>query len=293
MARYCTRENAPLGKWNGVPIYLTTIVTAVFVLGLLFSAILQSLRSPLLLDLTFYLPGNDLNWLAAFTYPLIDRLSFFTPFGIFFIYRFAVGIETHLGRAVLTRLMLLLVLVPVVIGCLMWWGFGISTANLGDLGLQGNQLFTIGLVIAFATLYPNADALGWVPFKWVAFACLLCGSLMALSDRDWVTLIALWGLAAASYYYIRHAVESDHDDAIPVLARVRSMFRKKPKLRVVPAPVPSAGGTPISRTIPQEVDLEIDPLLDKIAKSGLGSLSKAERAKLERARQELLKKEHS
>jgi len=116
---------------------------------------------------------------------------------------------------------------------------------------------------------------------------------MDLADHRWLNLISLWACAAGAFWYMRHAVEMEHDDAVPVLARVRSLFRKKPKLRVVPPPVPSARATPISRTIPQEVDLEIDPLLDKIAKSGLGSLSKAERAKLERARQELLKKEHS
>ena len=35
----------------------------------------------------------------------------------------------------------------------------------------------------------------------------------------------------------------------------------------------------------------IDPLLDKIAKHGIGSLTEAERARLEEARTELLKKQ--
>src|SRR5688572_27929627 len=100
MARYCTRENEPLGKWNNIPIYLTTIIAAVMVAGLIFSAVLQSLRSGLLLQLTFLLPGNgDMNYLAAITYPLMDRLNFFTPFSIFFLYQLGVGIETHLGRS--------------------------------------------------------------------------------------------------------------------------------------------------------------------------------------------------
>jgi hypothetical protein len=92
---------------------------------------------------------------------------------------------------------------------------------------------------------------------------------------------------------MRHARDADHDDSIPLTARIRSLFRKKPKLRVVPPPVPSARRPVPTPAVQEEGDVEIDALLDKIAKSGLNSLSKAERAKLERARQELLKKEQA
>src|SRR5690348_7406980 len=122
MARFSTRETEPLGRWNGFPIYLSTIIAAVLLLGLLTSAVLQSLRSPLLLDLTFR-SGNDLNWLAAFTYPLIGQFSFFTPFFILFFYWPSVGIETHLGRGVLSRILALVVLVPVAIGLVLWHVF--------------------------------------------------------------------------------------------------------------------------------------------------------------------------
>jgi hypothetical protein len=287
MARFCTRENEPLKKWNGVPIYLTTIIVAVMAAGLLFSAILQSLRSPLIERLTFILPGNDLNWLAAFTYPLIDRLSFFTPLSILFLYRLSVGIETHLGRAVLTRLFAILVLLPVAFACAMWWGFSVEG------WLRGNWILFMGLLIAFSTVYPNAEFCGWIPFKWLAFACLVCGSMMELSDRDWVTLASLWGCAGAAFLYMRRAVDAEHDDHVPVVARVRQFFRKKPKLRVVPPPVPSARPVTMRSSVPDSVELEMDALLDKIAKTGLASLSNAERAKLERARQELLKKEQA
>jgi hypothetical protein len=40
-----------------------------------------------------------------------------------------------------------------------------------------------------------------------------------------------------------------------------------------------------------EPDSDVDALLDKIAKSGLASLSREDRAKLEKAREALLKKE--
>jgi hypothetical protein len=284
MARYCTRENEPFGKWNGVPIYLTTIITVVMVVGLVLSAVLQAMRSPLLEDLMFILPYGRMNWVAAVTYPFIDFLSFFTPFAIFFFYRMALGVETHMGRSALGWLLALLVAVPILLAVVMWSGLGIGGM------LRGNYLIMVGLVIAFATLYPSAEFWGWVPFKWVAFACLLAGSLMDLAAHNWVSLVSLWGCAGVAFLFIRHRMEQEMDDAEPVLARVRGWFRRKPKLRVVPKPTVSS--RPVAaRKVEDAADGEIDALLDKIAKSGLGSLSNSEKAKLERARQELLKKE--
>ena len=294
MARYCTRENEPLKKWNGIPIYLTTIITALLALGLLLSAVLLAARSPLFETLTFSLPGDATNFLSAFTYPFMDYLSFFTPFGIFFFYRFSVGIETHLGRSVLTKLLLLLTLVPVALATLIYYAFGIPMAamGMGDKELMGDILILIGVIIAFSTLYPNAEAFVWVSFKLLAFVCLLCGSLMALAERNWLILTGMWLCAATGFLVIRHALNQEHDDVVPLMARVRSWFRRRPSLRVLPSPTPPVRPTPVRpRKIEEEDDAEIDALLDKIAKSGLASLSNSEKAKLERARQELLKKE--
>src|SRR5687767_2274933 len=123
MARYCTRENEPLKKWNGIPIYLTTILTALFVFGLLVSAVLESMRSPLLYRLLFSLPGDAWTPLSLLTYPFIGQISFFTPFAIICFYWWSVGIETHLGRPVLSKLLALLVLIPAAIAAVAWYGF--------------------------------------------------------------------------------------------------------------------------------------------------------------------------
>ena len=284
MARYCTRENEPLKKWNGIPIYLTTILTALFVVGLLLSAVLIALRSPLFDRLAFSLPGDAWNFLAAFTYPFLGQISFFTPFGIFCFYWWSVGIESHLGRVVLSKLLVLLAIVPVTVNAIAWYGFQEPS------GLYGNYLLTIGLIIAFATLYPKVEVFGWIPFKWFAFACLLCATMMELSSHNWLALISIWVSAGAGFGYIRYALDQDYDDAVPLSTRMRGWFRRKPKLRVMPPPVPTS--RPSVRPMVEESDTEVDALLDKIAKTGLSSLTNSERAKLERARQELLKKEH-
>jgi hypothetical protein len=62
-------------------------------------------------------------------------------------------------------------------------------------------------------------------------------------------------------------------------------FKRRPKLRVLPSPARSRG-----RDDEDAVD-SIDPLLDKIAKTGIDSLTPKERARLEKAREALMKRE--
>lgn len=285
MARYLSRETLPYGKWNGIPIYLTTLLTVAFVIGLFVSAILKSAGSPLLTSLVFNLPNDSWSgWFSSLSYIFVGLPDFFTPLGIICFYFWSVGIESHLGRGPLVRLWAILTFLPVAIAAVLWFGFG--TGSL----LFGNFLFTSGLLVAFATLYPNSECWGWIPFKWLAFACIVCGSLMLISDRNWIKLSELWLVCFAAFFYMRHAVEQDYDDYVPLAVRIRTWLRKKPKLRVVPRPA-LAPRKKIVDDFDDEPDSDVDALLDKIAKTGLASLSREERAKLEKAREALLKKE--
>jgi hypothetical protein len=65
---------------------------------------------------------------------------------------------------------------------------------------------------------------------------------------------------------------------------LKSTLRPKPKFHVV--------SKPSARRViePENVHDSIDPVLDKISKSGIGSLTASERRALDRARARLLKK---
>jgi hypothetical protein len=215
-----------------------------------------------------------------FSYIFVQQLSFFTPFSILFFYWAAVGIETHLGRIVLSRLLLLLTLVVPAIGAIWWWGFGLPSIAVGDYALLG------GLIVAFATLYPNTEAWGWIPFKWMAFACIFCGSLMLLAGHEWLGLSQLWASCAIGFGYMRQAKEKEYDDYESPLGKVKELFRRKPKFRVMPAPSKAR-----YRSTVEDAGSDIDPLLDKIAKSGMASLTDKERAQLEKAREALMRKD--
>jgi hypothetical protein len=285
MARYLSRESEPYGKWRGIPIYLTTILTVLLVVGFLASVALK--RSPLLSSLMFTTPVVSWKgWLSVLSYPLVEPPQFFTPFLIMCFYQWSTGIETHLGRGPLVRLLLLLLLLPVAFFSALWL-MGITGGTIA-----GSFIITVGLLVAFSTLYPNAEWWGWMPFKYLAFACILCASLISISDHDWFGVASLWLICAASFFYIRHAIDQEYDNRVPFAVRIRSWFRSKPKFRVVPrARKAEAARIREEYGDGDELDGEVDDLLEKIARNGIASLTTSERARLEQARENLLKKE--
>jgi len=275
MARYASGQNQPIRYWNNIPIYLTTILTAVFVITLITVVITSSAGIPLATWLVCPIPLYPAWTLwRLVTHVLITPLSFFTPFSILCFYWWSVGIETHLGRISLTKLLVLIALSGPAVGAVWWWGFGAQSVSVG------NYAFTCGLLIAFATLYPAAEAWGWIPFKWLAFACVFCGSLMLLASRDWIELSQLWAACVVGFAYINHAKELEYDDYESPMVRLKQFFRRKPRFRVMPSPRAAATSSYLQR---DEAQSEVDALLDKIAKSGLGSLTAKERERLEKA----------
>jgi len=64
---------------------------------------------------------------------------------------------------------------------------------------------------------------------------------------------------------------------------------KRPKLRVVPKPKSRPRAPTVSAS--EGATAEIDQLLEKISKHGLGSLSPQERDALQRAREKLLRRD--
>ena len=200
--------------------------------------------------------------------------------------------DERLGRAPLMRLLGILVLLPVAFTSLL------SLGGIGDSVLSGQYFITAGLLVAFATLYPNTEWAGWVPFKYLAFACILCGSLMFVAQQNWLGAADLWLVCIATFFFMRHAIEQEFDDAGPndhfnLAARIRRWFQRKPKFRIVQRTKKDtfSSSSRDDDNDDDEIESELDALLDKIAKNGLASLSSNERARLELAREELLKKE--
>jgi hypothetical protein len=271
-------DNQPIWYFKRMPVYATTVLTAGFVVGLILCVILESAGLlGVLVGLAFTTPTflHGALW-QPLTYVWLGQVSFFTPLGILCFYCWAVEVEKYIGRSRFFKLFGTLVLTPVVLGVI-FHAVGIPS------GVSGNYALVASLLIAFATLYPNIEYFGWIPLKWFAFACLAIGSLMYFPRHDWMSLMQLWASCGVAFGFIRWLQLGAE------LPRIRlPSFRRRPKLRVLPTPIPRA------EQFDEEEDAsmsEVDVLLDKIAKSGIGSLTAKERERLEKAREELMKRE--
>jgi membrane associated rhomboid family serine protease len=273
-------EDRPVTYFRGHPIYCATILTAAYAIGVLFTFLAQALGWDTIVLLLAFDYGRSILggqlW-QIFTYSFITEPNFFSIIGLLFLYVSAVEIEKYIGKARFLTLYGVIVLIPVV--------------SLTALGLFmnysrpffGQTQVMIGLFIAFCTLYPGVQWGGFLTAKWVAIASLVLSSASDLSSSNWVSLGELWLISGFSFGYIRFLQRGGE------LPSFRLPLRRRPKLRVVQKPK--------SRSRPSTVEVagnetaEIDPLLDKIAKHGLGSLTSQERAALERARAKLLEKD--
>ncbi len=268
------RDNQPLTRLGNVPIYATTIIVAGLVLGLVVSALMGG---PAATGFFAFFP--DLFWRhghvwRALSYLIVDEADFFTLFSLLFIFSFGRDCERELGRRRYFGFLAVLIATPLLITTALW------LAGLGG-GVAGSRYLSIGLVIAFATIYPNIEWWNVLPMKYVAAACVFIAAIGDLSRGNQIGLACTLVTCAASFAYIR-AMRAGAWEGFTMPA----LFRRKPKFRVLPTP-------DARRSAPREsaAPSDMDALLDKIAKSGMASLTAKERARLEAARAELLKRD--
>ncbi|MEO6871161.1 MAG: DUF6576 domain-containing protein [Chthoniobacterales bacterium] len=265
----------PVGWMGRYPIRVTTIIVAAFVVGMFATVIASSAHWDVVapLGLRTYSFWHGAVW-QPITCVLIQGASFFFLFNIFFLYWAGVEVEKYLGRRRYLTLFGMLLLVPVVL-LTAWSALGAQWTYYGSYELS------IGMFIAFATLYPNVELFGWVTLKWLAFAGLILASMQALPNHEWGNLSVLWGMCLTAFLYLR-IIEKKIPFEMP--EAVTGLFRRKPKFQVVPRE------SAARRVEPEDIYESIDPVLDKISKSGIGSLTASERRALDRARNRLLKK---
>jgi membrane associated rhomboid family serine protease len=267
--------------WMGrYPVDVTTMLVGLHVVVAIFTAILVGLVG-----------GSVLIWLQfdsaavlragqvwrLFTYAFIHAP---TPSGLlwfavemYMLFVFGREVERFIGRRAYVGLYLTLLLLPaVVLTLLSFWThttFATSTA------------LHFAIFVAFATIYPNVELFARILAKWVALIFVAIGTLSALAMRDWQTLVVLWTSIGAAFLFI------ELRGAGPELAwwnALKERLAPKPKYRVVPKMRPTRSADP------DDVYASIDPILDKISKFGMGSLTASERRQLNRERERLLKK---
>jgi hypothetical protein len=278
-------DNQPINFWNGNPVYLTAYLTLGLIGGL---AVVLALGAVVpLATFVFSAPAfvHGLVWQPV-TYIFVDPdVGLLTLLNFFCFYVWGVEVEKYLGRKRYLSLCAILIFAPVL--------FFLGTHLLGrDTYLYGIFLLDSGLLISFAALYPDMSYFfGLLPLKWFAAGVTAWSTLTLLSHHEWLNLGALWLDCAVAFALTRHGV-----DWLEFRPRVPAWLKRKPKLRVVPKPKPEPrAARPVyagSVSAPAAEESEVDSLLDKIARPGRQSLTAAERERLEKARQAMLRKDH-
>jgi hypothetical protein len=270
-----TSDNQPVAWMGKYPVRLATILAGAHLLGIFASVIFPN-AGVNISPLAFYLPAflHGALW-QPLTCTFLNEVNFFSFFNVLFIYWSGSEVEKYLGRRRFLELIGLLLLIPPLVISL-WSIFGVQWIY------GGPYEFSIGLFIAFATLYPNVQWFGWVPLKWLAFVGIFFGSLQHLPRHEWGSLSVLWVVCAASFAFVRW-LQSGVSVA-ELVGNVR-FFKPKPKFHIVQREVPRRSAEP------ENIHESIDPVLEKISKYGINSLTASERRALDRARNRLLKKQ--
>jgi hypothetical protein len=147
--------------------------------------------------------------------------------------------------------------------------------------MAGSGPLHLAVFVAFATIYPRVEMLLRIQVKWIALAFGAIYTLQLFAANAWPELFALWLSLGAAFLFIRLRGAGPE---LEWLTNLREKLQPKPKFKVVPKPS--------SRRViePENVHDSIDPLLEKISKHGINSLTPTERRALDRARAQLLNK---
>jgi membrane associated rhomboid family serine protease len=271
--------------WMGrYPVDVTTMLVGVHVAAALIAAILWTIFGALG-------AASILGWLQfdsaaiwssgqvwrLFTYAFIHPPPGLLWFAIemYLLFVFGREVERFLGRRAYIALYVFLLVTPAAL--LTVWGLWERCA------ISGSPALHFGIFVAFATIYPRVELLLRIQAKWVALILAAVYTLQLLAYHAWSELVVVWTSIGVAFLFV------EMNGAGPELAwwsAMKARFASRPKYHVLPKPRARSGD---SRSESEDVYTSIDPILDKISKFGIGSLTASERRQLDRERERLLK----
>jgi membrane associated rhomboid family serine protease len=267
--------------WMGrYPVDVTTMLVGLHIAcavltALVFAAGHSGLVNYLMFDSAEVWSGAQIWRLVtyAFIHPPLGSALLWFAIEMYMLFVFGREVERFVGQRAYIALYLTLLLLPAAI--LTMWGLFART------GMAGSGPLHFAIFVAFATIYPNVELLLRIMAKWVALILAGIGTLSALAAHDWQTLVVLWTSIGAAFLFV------ELRGAGPELAWLHN-FKARMRPRAAFHVVQKSSTRRVVE--PEDVYASVDPILDKIAKSGIGSLTASERQALDRARNRLLKK---
>ena len=274
----------PVAWVSGYPLYASAMFAVLHALTLIAAALLfASDKQEWLNPFKFYsfdVLHHGKVWQCVtyvFVHEPTDLIGFLIEIAILFFW--GREVERFIGRRAFLFMYAWLVLAAPVVLILSSF-FGSSPIWLGSGAVH------FGVFLAFAALYPTAELIFRIQARWIAWALLGIFTISSLAARQWPVLSVLWADAAVAWCSIAWVRGTLRLPEFSFL--IFPWSRRKQAMADPHAQLPRFG--PKAPAVDDPM-LEIDPLLDKITCHGMGSLTTAEREKLEQARKQLLRKE--
>ena len=265
-------STSPLTWVGSFPVYASTVLAAVHAATMVLTALAMAAGAEALIQSLQFSSRSVLVNLAAWqvvTYAFVHPPQILFLLEIYLLVVFGREIEGFLGRNAFLKLYAALLLLPPLV-LLMLGLAGFPSIYMGSSALH------FGVFIAFATLYPAAQIFFSIQARWIALALFAISALQYLAYSMHTSLLVLLLDSVAAFATVQILRGNwSFDLWVP---------RKRPHLRVVEREKPVERGGSLS---------SIDSILEKISKSGMGSLTSKERAQLERARAELIEKDRN
>jgi membrane associated rhomboid family serine protease len=265
--------------WMGrYPVDVTTMLVGLHVAAAILAAVLVavgagSILAYLQFDSAAVWSGGQVWRLVTYAFVHAPSALLWFAIEMYMLFVFGREVERFIGRRAYVALYLILLITPTTL--LTIWGLWQRSAVAGSPALH------FGIFVAFATIYPRAELFLRIMAKWVVLILAAIYTLQLLAYHAWSDLVVVWTSIGAAFLFIEMV------GAGPELAwwdALKTRFSPRPKFHVVPKMRSSRSAEP------DDVNASIDPILDKISKFGIGSLTASERRQLNRERERLLKR---
>ncbi len=276
-----SEDYRPLFWMSGRPIYANTLILTIHIVAFIASALCISYFKFFPVFNALSLNTDDI-WQRGqvwrfFSYIAFDPY-FFSQRSLWFLwnmvllYFFGREVEQYVGRKVHLKLYAALILIPAILLTLVGLVFPQNYLNCCDV--------FFGFFVAFATLYPGAMPMMWIPLTVRALMWILLGisTLIDLAANDYTAIFMLWSCSAVAYFAMRLIGAGRGFEWLTDWLEERRTQKlvRESNFKVLEE---------------KKATDSIDAILEKISKHGVASLDARERDALERARTNLLKRD--
>ncbi|HXI83320.1 MAG TPA: rhomboid family intramembrane serine protease [Verrucomicrobiae bacterium] len=207
---------------------------------------------------------------------------------MFFLWFFGTEVEYFIGQKYFTRLYFM----SGIVGAALWLSFNFTPYVIGEHQVYatciGASAAVLGCVVAFATLFPDRELTLLLFFilpitlraKYLAMiAVAIDVAVLLQGGGGGVANLAHLGGAAFGYLYIKQLGYGTTPRWLLWLQGITARLKPRPR------------PTPRNMSSEEFIQEQVDPILDKIAREGMQSLTRRERKILESAKDLMQKRQ--